>query len=297
MTIPFTPVEATLTPDRSLPVLGPLRAAGALAVPAIPASYWAQSSSGYAPFVRLTDYQASASLHVESGLYGLGSLQSDASTQYLITDYALANWNKPVPGVAGSAIVGAVFGVGFRVAIKVWSISSKVSISRANIAASTELGAAKSSYAISTRGLPLSELGSLASYVSAGVGSFDASAFLRVSALEGELAETMSNLLQTAQGGATLSPALLAVQLDPTQINAVTQASNNPISTSYALQSIWSKGYTLSTALKQIPSAVQPDIVTDVYQAVLQVDPPGLSSTVPSAAAKTLAKQMQFWGE
>ena len=263
----------------------------------MPTSYWEQSAQGYAPFVRFTDYQASASLHVESGLFGAGSLQTDASTQYLVTDYALANWTKPVPGVSGSAVVGAVFGIGFRVVIKVWSIKSSASISRASIAASTELGAAKSTYAISTRGLPLPELGSLASYVSAGVGSFDASAFLRISSLAGELAGTLTNLLSTVAGGATLSPSLLAVQIDPGQIPGINPGSNSPLSTSYGLQSIWSKGYTLTQSLAALPPGAQSNLVTDIYQAVLQIDPPALASAVPSASAKAMAKQMQFWDE
>jgi len=176
-----------------------------------------------------------------------------------------------------SIVVGATFGLGFRLAILAYDIDASFSASFADIAAAAKLKMGYTSYQIIAVGGGLQVIGAAQPLIGNLTGEFTVETLESIGAVQAELTQLYVNKNKG------LTPELLSVDIDLDRMAKLYSGYGGSTprhymdvmsSQHYALQRAW-RGRTLTESLADIQANanwsqnVTPDIVTDFYTRIL----------------------------
>lgn len=208
----------------------------------------------------------SASAVAQLGFAGLLDFQASAEAYYLLSEVQML-----LPAVKGredSIIDKEYYGVGWRMCVKAWDLSSKTNLSIASIASQCTIKSSSSAVQFHMYGFENAALASLMPSMASTIGTFDIGAMQQLSIIQKALNDFMGTKDEELR--TKMRPVLLGVDLKKN----FTEPYDNSPSGVYAFHSIYDK-YKYNDAIKKIPTNLEPgievkaDLVSQVYDVLV----------------------------
>lgn len=208
----------------------------------------------------------SASAAAQLGFAGLLDFQASAEAFYLLSEVQMI-----LPSVKGrddSIIDKEYYGVGWRMCVKAWDLSSKTDLSLASIASQCTIKGSSSAVQFHMYGFENASLAAIMPSMASTIGTFDIGAMQQLSIIQKALNEFMGT--QDEEERSKMRPVLLGVDL---KSNFIDPYENSP-SGVYAFHAIYDK-YKYNDAIQKIPSNLEPgievkaDLVSQIYDVLV----------------------------
>ncbi len=252
--------------------------------------------SGFAPSLpsnyqtKLNHYSFNASMAYNLGLAGLVDFKGSGTVHYLLSDFSAVVKHERNDD---SIIQAEYYAVGYRIAVKAWGLKTKSGISLSSIAADCTVNGSKSAVQINVFGIAPDKTLEALPGLSAISGNFDMTTLQSLGGISNALTQYIS------EHYATLTPALVAVDLNLSRIDA---AYDNSASTILGLSGI-ARGNDYNTTMDKQPDGgklpsgitIEGSMVKQMYNTLMPT--PVTDTATPDSQVKKSAAKSNFRGE